>query len=156
MGRIVATLWIGLGVSIFAADAVTGAVGRESVDAQIEAIRNADPRMRRELMNAFKRRLAEMNRKERMEAISRLRKKMGDMRAKRGEGASGNVKEPMRGMKNAVQTQRFLQMERAGGAERVIQGPGAGRWSSPPGGPVGGTGAQGPREGHGGGAPLGH
>lgn len=47
-----------------------------SIDAQIEAIKNAPPQKRVEMMNALKRRLATMNQQQRMQAIQQMRKKM--------------------------------------------------------------------------------
>ncbi|WP_456403054.1 hypothetical protein [Hydrogenimonas sp.] len=153
MGRVIVALCVSVGVSMFAADATTG-TAPESVDAQIEAIINADPRMRRELMNAFKRRLAEMNRKERMEAISELREKMGAVNTEHDKHASKEREQPMKGMKNVVQTQQSLQMEQTGGAERMNQRQGVDQWAGPHGGAAG-TGIQDARGERGGGMPFG-
>jgi len=48
----------------------------ETVDAQISAIQNADGDQRRELMNAFKRELSQMNEQERSEAIAKMREQL--------------------------------------------------------------------------------
>ena len=47
-----------------------------SIDAQIEAIKNAPPQKRVELMNDLKRKLANINRQERAKIISRMRAEM--------------------------------------------------------------------------------
>lgn len=55
---------------------------KTSIDIQIEHIKSADPKKRRELMNRFKEQLATMNRKERMEALRRL---LGKMHLRKGK-----------------------------------------------------------------------
>ena len=47
-----------------------------SIDTQINAIKNANPSKRVELMNAFKLRVSQMNQKERSNAISAIQGKM--------------------------------------------------------------------------------
>jgi len=135
--------------------AVAAWAGPSAIDKEIETIMKAPPGERVELMNAFKRRLFEMNQQERAMAIRRLR---GSMAPRRGTpGAAGMPLHPPRqgerGPANARAPQRDVPRRGdgaplpppaapgAGQGERPAppagaSGPGAGR-KSPPGGGMG-------------------
>jgi len=53
-----------------------GASQEMSIDAQIAQIQKASPKERVKLMNRFKRRIAQMNQQERLEAIRQMKRKM--------------------------------------------------------------------------------
>ena len=79
------------------------AADETSIDAQIEHIKNADPKKRRELMNKFKEQLATMNRKERMDALSKL---LGKMQVENGKKVMDQlVHMPSRGAGSAINRQ---------------------------------------------------
>lgn len=51
-------------------------IQNETIALKIEAIKNADPMQRRELMNSFKKELAQMNKEEQAQTIAKMRREM--------------------------------------------------------------------------------
>lgn len=51
-------------------------IQNEAIALKIEAIKNADPMQRRELMNNFKKELAQMNKEEQAQTIAKMRREM--------------------------------------------------------------------------------
>jgi len=82
----------------------------EGIDAQISAIQNAKGDQRRELMNAFKRQLAEMNEQERSEAIAQMREQLQQMNQEQTQDRTRSMVEDGKGeqMNNMYQNQNQI------------------------------------------------
>ncbi|GEM_PF-3005550 len=104
--------------------------GPSAIDKEIEAIMKAPPEKRVELMNAFKRRLFEMNQQERALAIRRLR---GSMRAAAGHPAPQGPPPGMRpGTMREYRPHGPTNGAHAGGGQAAHAGNGAGSVSPAP------------------------
>ncbi len=87
------------------------AEGETSLDARIEAIKQAPPQERRLLMNRLKMDLAKMNRQQRMEAIQHLRASMKPHMQGRGAAEHGtHPRPPMEQMAERDQMRQTGQM----------------------------------------------
>ena len=99
------------------------------IDAQIEAIMQADAAERHTLMNAFKKRLSEMNAEERAEAIAKLRAQSGNESGQNGERQRTQMQQ-MQQMQQRQQIQNSTQQMQSGsqqmqqGSMRQPRGPG--------------------------------
>lgn len=84
----------------------------EGIDAQISAIQNAEGDQRRELMNAFKRQLAQMNEQERSEAIAQMREQLQQMNQEQTQERTRTMVEDGKGdqMNNMYQHQHQNQI----------------------------------------------
>lgn len=100
------------------------------IDAQIEAIMKAEATERHSLMNAFKKRLSEMNAEERAEAIAKLREQSGN--GGQGMNREQQRQQQMQQMQQRQQIQNStqqmqggsMQMQQQGGGMRPPRGPG--------------------------------
>ena len=99
------------------------------IDTQIEAIMQADAAERHTLMNAFKKRLSEMNAEERAEAIAKLRAQSGNESGQNGERQRTQMQQ-MQQMQQRQQIQNSTQQMQSGsqqmqqGSMRQPRGPG--------------------------------
>jgi len=75
----------------------TSVGANESIDAKISEIQNAKGDQRRELMNAFKRQLAQMNEKERSEAIAQMREQLQQMNQEQAQERTRTMVEDGKG-----------------------------------------------------------